>query len=359
MDRRQIGGWQQENLLVCLAWRPAPLRRIRLARVHRELQCRGRHQGCRCRRGGCSGADTSLPDQPRFPWPARAHARRLHHSRSRRSSRNLPTLRSRHSPIRAHAASSWTGATSLRCARSGRPTMRGPCSPACCHGRRIAARSPSIRASAVAASITARALTSCGASRTRRPFSNTLRRSYTCRSCSRYGPGSGKAICCGCRGRPMMGIEHPVAAIEDRRARGHSGRCAAQGRARCRTEARADHPHLDDRAAVDAGRNSAPVWRQGVQEGGHCRPYLQRSARHCGHPACACRLHRGARSPPSPGTACATCARSSMRTICTAMSSWRAPPSPSSKWVTRSGPEAKEKKQTAFLKMGLKMVNRV
>ena len=32
--------------------------------------------------GRLAGADTSLPDKPRFPWPARADARRLHHSRS-------------------------------------------------------------------------------------------------------------------------------------------------------------------------------------------------------------------------------------------------------------------------------------
>ena len=122
-------------------------------------------------------------------------------------------------------------------------------------------------------------------------------------------------------------------------------------------EARADHPHLDRRAAMDAGRLPR-VMGQGVQEGGHRGRHVQRSARHRRHPARAGRLHRGARSPPSPGTACGTCARSSMRTICTATSSWRGARSPSSKWATRSGPETK-RVERRFLKMGLKMVNRV
>ena len=258
-----------------------------------SYQCRRRHQG---RRAGGPVAEPAarLSEEPRFSRPARAHPRRLHHTDRRRSSRNLPTLRSRRSPIRARAASSWIGATSWRCARSGRPTMRGPCSPACCHGRRIAARSPSIPASAAAASITARASISCGASRTRPPFSNTRRRICICRCCSRYGPGSGKAICCGCRGRPMTGTSIRLRQSKTGARVVIPVGCAAQGRARCHTEAqgRSSSP----RPTGGRGRRtaSARILASGVQEGGHRRPYVQRSARHCGHPACACRLHRGA-----------------------------------------------------------------
>jgi hypothetical protein len=51
-----------------------------------------------------------------------------------------------------------------------------------------------------------------------------------------------------CRG------SHPVAAVENRHARRHSGRCAAQGRARCNTETRADHSHEQVGQAVDIRR---------------------------------------------------------------------------------------------------------
>ena len=47
------------------------------------------------------------------------------------------------------------------------------------------------------------ASTRSGPPTTRRPFSDRRRRICTCRCCSRCGPGSGRAICCACRGRPM------------------------------------------------------------------------------------------------------------------------------------------------------------
>src|SRR5262245_3733087 len=50
------------------------------------------------------------------------------------------------------------------------------------------------------------------------------------------------------------------------------------------------------------------------------------------------------RSRPSRGTHCATCARSSTRIICTAISSWRAAQSPSLRWGTRSPPRRKQER---------------
>ena len=68
---------------------------------------------------------------------------------------------------------------------------------------------------------------------TRPPFSNPRRRICICRCCSRCGPGSGKAICCACRGRPMTARTSDCGS-QDRRAGRDAGRRAAQGRARCR-----------------------------------------------------------------------------------------------------------------------------
>jgi hypothetical protein len=58
-------------------------------------------------------------------------------------------------------------------------------------------------------------------------------------------------------------------------------------------EARADHAHVNRRAAVDAGRLPC-VMGQGMQESGNHGCNLQRSARHCGHALGASRMHRSA-----------------------------------------------------------------
>ena len=47
---------------------------------------------------------------------------------------------------------------------------------------------------------------------------NGRRRICTCRCCWRYGPGNGKAISCGCRGRPMTA--RPSVCAKARPARG-------------------------------------------------------------------------------------------------------------------------------------------
>ena len=60
-------------------------------------------------------------------------------------------------------------------------------------------------------------------------------------------------------------------------------------------------------------------WRIAATQGRHRRRDVSRSARHRRHAPRHRRLHRGARSRPSPGTRCATCARSSTPTICTAI----------------------------------------
>ena len=178
------------------AWRGGPRldRRLWLARVHRQFQRRHRHQG-RAPEGRLlsllQGYQQSQDFSPCASAPAPTTS-----SRSSRSSRNSATPRSRRWPIRARAASSWTGATSWRCARSGKPIMRGRCSPACCHGRRTAARSRSTPASAAGGSITAPASIPCGASRTRPPSSNMPRRIYlaaAARAVDRPAPGRSPA----------------------------------------------------------------------------------------------------------------------------------------------------------------------
>ena len=82
-----------------------------------------------------------------------------------------------------------------------------------------------------------------------------------------YGPGSGRAICCGCHGRHYDGSPHPAAPIQDRRSRHDPGRRAAEGGARRHAEAQ--HRHLDQhrQQAVDRGRVPVEL-AQGVRRRG-------------------------------------------------------------------------------------------
>ncbi len=80
------------------------------------------------------------------------------------------------------------------------------------------------RVSAADAFIVELGARSCGLRRTKRCSSNALRRTCTCRSCSRCGPGSGKATSYASPGRPMTarifgcGRERPARASSFRSA---------------------------------------------------------------------------------------------------------------------------------------------
>ena len=162
------------------------------------------------------------------------------------------------------------------------------------------------------------ASTRFGPRTTRRPFSNRRPRISICRCCWRCGPGSGKATCCGCRGRPMT--------------------ARISGCRQSKTGARVVIPvGAPLKAALDAATKHGPLiltnslrrpwtshgfqtsWRIAASEGRNRRRDIPRSARHRGHAARDGRLHRSRDRHHHRALACATCTRSSTPTICIAM----------------------------------------
>ena len=100
-----------------------------------------------------------------------------------------------------------------------------------CHGAVDRGLVAAIRASAAVGSIAARARQDLDRGRRGGLPSIALRRICTCRCCSRYGPGSGKAICCGLPWSAYDGNAYPLAASR-RPGRASSSRSALRSRPR-------------------------------------------------------------------------------------------------------------------------------
>ena len=203
-----------------LARRATPLRRVPLARVHCELQRCDRNQGGRAR-GPLARAFAGLPDESGPSRSARAHARKLRQAdrQDRAEIRRRPAqgaVRSAHvrnlPRLARRACAQVKAAGRLRFSGIGAGAVVGEGSRQD-HGQSVRARR-----------------TSYGASTTRRHSSNTHRRIYTCRSCSRCGPASARAISCACPGPPMMGLTSGCA--NQRPARAWSFRSLRRSRPR-------------------------------------------------------------------------------------------------------------------------------
>ena len=176
----------------------------------------------------------------------------------------------------------------------------------------------SIRASGAAGCTEALAPTRCGPPTTKRRSSAPRRLICICRCCSRCGPANGRATCLRLPWSAYDGTHIRLRQSKTGARVVDPGRRAAQGRARRHGQAR--RPSSSRTATASHGRRTASARRGGkacAAAGVIGVTFNDLRGTAVTRLALAGAPRR--RSPPSPGTRSATCARSSMRTTCTAI----------------------------------------